>query len=237
MEDKKTKTENLKEIFVRIALILVIVNIISASVTYIRQINTSKVTSKSNEFYQYFGEIKQEYIGEIELSQEGEIKRLKSIDAEIELDSTPVYFKNENKVIFPEDMGIVVPNQNSIAYKLPRFSMALKEGNSVYAEINNKQFLVQNSLYFFIEPITIKIDEEEYELSPLSYVCVEYNGDIEIYNKQKDEIKVLDIKEKKVTAENKNYKIDLNVDSIIYNEKEQLLQKKTDKLKILNQII
>ena len=236
----KEKKENIKEILIRIALILVIAIIIIASFGYIRQLNTKNVIS--SEFYQYIGEVKQEYVGEIELSKEGEITTLRAVNIDLEMDSTPVYYKNENKTIFPEDMEIIFPMKSVATYKIPRFSSVLKEMDSTYAEINNKKISIQNAflfdggnLYMFIEQTTINIDNEEYKISPFSYVIVDYNEETQIYDKEKDEIKTLDTNGKQVTATNGDYKLDLNTDSITIQEKEQLLPIKIEKLKILNQ--
>ena len=239
MKSKQEKVENLKEILVRFALILVIINIVVASIIYIRQLNTKNVVS--NEFYQYIGDVKQEYIGELELSKEGEITTLRTVNVDITLDSTPVYYKNEDRVIFPEDMEIVFLNSNSSVYKIPRFSTISQEKESIYTEINNKQFLTQNAflydgnnLYFFIEPTLIKIGNKEYELSPMSYVYIDYGDDIEIYNKKADEYYIEETTGMQVTAtcRNNNCTIDLNVDSLNCGGKEQLLPKKIDKLQI-----
>lgn len=237
MKSRQEKTDNIKEILVRLALILVIIDIIAASVVYIKQLNTK--TLISNEFYQYIGEVKQEYVGELELTKEGEITRLTSLNIDIQLDSTPVYYKNENRAIFPENMEIVFPNASTSAYRIPRFSSVFLEDEVAYVEVNRVEIPVQNSfiydgnnLYFFLEKTIISIDDKEYELPAMSYVSVEYNDEIEIYNKESDECIIEDISGKEVRAEGSKYSIDLNVDSMEFDGKEQLLFKKIDKLKV-----
>lgn len=211
-----------------------------ASFTYVRQLNVKNIINA--EFYQYVGGQKQEYAGEIELNKEGEITKLRTINVDIDLDSTPMYYKQEPKVLFPDAMQIIYPIEGASSYRIPRFTSAFNELGVVYVEVNKKEIPLQNGflydgadLYVFVEPITVTVDEEEYKLNPLSYVNVEYNGDMEIYNYSKDEDIIIDIKDKQVTAKNESYTIDLNVDSIKYEEKEQLLLKKFDKIKILDE--
>jgi len=234
----KSKKEIIKETAIRLILILILINIVVAGITYVRQLNVKTIVNA--EFYQYVGERRQEYVGEIELNKEGEITTLKTRGINLELDSTPMYYQKESKALFPEGMEIVYTIENAIPYRMPRFSSILKESNTVYAEVGTKQIPLENcflydgtDLYFFIEPTTIEVGDEKYSISELSYVNVEYNGEMEIYNYAKDEDKIIDIKEKTVLIENGKYTIDLNVDSLKFGEKEQLILKRFDNIRII----
>ena len=74
----------------------------------------------------------------------------------------------------------------------------------------------------------LKFGNSQYELSPLSYVIVNYRNSIEIYNYEKDEYSIVEDEadlNTNVVAINKfkNYTIDMSVDSLTTPKKKQLL--------------
>ena len=217
-----------------VAIILLISMIIVASFFVKR---TNQTIFESYTFYQYFGGEKYEYEGSIELTRNNDITQIKFNDIKIDLDSTPIYYSAEEKVLFPENMAIVYPTDNGAMYKINRFSTIKREDNSVFFEKENQTkklvnaFLFDgNDLYFFLEPTVINVEGQEYEVSSLSYAKVTYNGNVEIYNKEKDEYTILEGNFKTVTAKTENYTMNLSVDSIQNGESEQLLIRKITNL-------
>ena len=193
---------------------------------------------EEHEFYQYFGGKKYNYKVGITLSRENDITKVSLGDVNLKLDSTPMYYDDiENKVLFPETMSIIFPNQNGVIYKISRFSNIFYNTETAYLE-NRKEdiplhhaFLYDGQdLYFFLEKVTLKYGEETVELSPLSYVICEQDI-LEIYKKAEDEAITIEKGSEKVNAYTDDYNINLNTDSIQSGEKEQLLIKNKNALK------
>lgn len=196
----------------------------------LQKLNTQNV--EEHNFYQYFAGQKFSYEGGLNLSRKDGISELIFKDTKVELDSTPVYYEDiSNKVLFPEDMAIVFPNQSGLMYKIKRFSNIIFDTETAYLEKNNENRALNHAflfdgqdLYFFLERTKLNTNGQEYELSPLSYViCSEES--LEFYQKEEDKYTIFDIKPDEILAYTQDYKINLNTDSIQGKEKEQLLIK------------
>ena len=171
----------------------------------LQKLNTQSIEEHS--FYQYFVGQKISYEGGLNISRKNGISELILKDSKVELDSTPIYYADiENKVLFPEDMAIVFPNQSGMIYKLNRFSNIIYDTETAYLETNvenkalNHAFLFDGKdLYFFLEETNMNINGQEYILTPLSYViCDEFS--LEIYQKEEDKYTVFDEKPEEVIA-------------------------------------
>lgn len=218
--------------------ILTITLIMIISFMTVRKVNRSVI--EDHEFYQYFAGRKVEYNGTITLERiSNKVTQIVIEENKVKLDSTPIYYNDvKNKVIFPQNMAVVYPVSNGLMYKINRFSNLKKESESTYIETEQTEKVLENvflfdggDLYFFIQNVTIQLDNgETYEISPLSYVIANYNGNIEIYNYEKDEYIEIEGTYKNVMAESEEYKINMSIDAIEYGEKEQLLIKSVDKL-------
>lgn len=228
---KKRKKDTVKGVLLIILLIIIIVIVIM----YFMNINTEK--TQSEEFYQYYSGKRIDYEGILKISKIGDITELQAKDGNIQIDSTPIYYKNEkNKVLFPENMAKVTPIDNGRMTKINRFSNIYENQESIYLQSQNKNEIIENSflydgsdLYFFIEPTTLIVNEQEYELSPFSYIIVTYKDGVEIYNYDKDEYNII-LTDGKVIAKTKEYTIDTTFDTIKYGNKEQLLLKNINSL-------
>jgi len=80
-------------------------------------------------------------------------------------------------------------------------------------------------LYIFLEETAVSVQGTEYVLSPLSYVKVNYRGEVEIYNKQADEYLWFEEINEDVIANTESYSINMSLDKVERNGKEQLLIK------------
>lgn len=193
---------------------------------------------ESHEFYQYFGDRKYVYKMGITLSRENDITKVSLGDVELGLDSTPIYYNDiQNKVLFPENMAIVFPNQSGVMYKIGRFSNIFYDTDTAYLENRKEKIPLHHAflfdgqdLYFFLEDVTLKYGEEEHKLSPLSYVICNQDS-IEVYVKDKDEAFTVEEMPKNIEAYTEDYVINLKSDSIQMGEKEQLLIKNKNVLK------
>ena len=230
IEKKKKRRSSIIMSSVIAALILIIVIV----VIIIGNLNST--TTENHDFYQWYSGQKVEYKGQLTFTRKEGLTELKATDRKVTLDSTPVYYADENdKVIFPEDMAIVYPNNNGMMYRINHFADIIEENGSIYLETNlatktnktklEKAFLYDGQdLYFFLERTTITVNGTNYEVSPLSYAIVRYKQNVEIYNYEKDEYQVIDTtetQEAKVVTD--TYTINMSVDSLQTAEKDQLL--------------
>ncbi len=188
-----------KDNIVKILFVLVGIAVIVAVSIYIGSLNTTKL--EEEQFYQYFGGRKVEYTGTLEISRKTNgITSLKTNDIYIDLDSTPIYYKTEeNKLLFPQDMAIVYPENQGQMQKITHFSTIQLEEEIPYLQYENNKQSIENSflfdgndLYIFLEPTTIVVGENSYELSPLSYAYVSYRQIVEIYEKASDTYEIIE---------------------------------------------
>lgn len=223
---------------IKILCVLLIVGIIVLVSKYVTNLNTSKL--ENHKFYQYFGGRKVEYSGNLEISKKNNgITKLQVENINLELDSTPVYYLDaENKILLPEDMAVIFPNKNGTMQRVTHFSTLQLKNNICYLQYEQKEKQLKNAflfdgndLYIFIEPITLKVGEQAYQLSAFSYVIVDYRQTVEIYQKQEDTYQIIEYNQGDVKAISTNYEINLSIDSLKYEGKEQLLLKK---IEILN---
>ena len=232
LEKKKKRKSSIITTSIIAALIVIIVIVI----IIIGSLNSTTV--ESHDFYQWYSGQRVEYKGELTFTRKEGLTELKATDRKVTLDSTPVYYADENgKVIFPEDMAIVYPNNNGMMYRINNFADITEENGEIYLETNlatktnktklEKAFLYDGQdLYFFLERTSITVNGTTYEVSPLSYAIVRYKQSVEIYNYEKDEYQVIDTTETqdaKVVTD--TYTINMSVDSLQTAEKEQLLIK------------
>lgn len=229
-QKKRRSSIIMSSVIAALILIIVIVVIIIG--------NLNSTTTENHDFYQWYSGQKVEYKGQLTFTRKEGLTELKATDRKVTLDSTPVYYADENdKVIFPEDMAIVYPNNNGMMYRINHFADIIEEDGTIYLETNlatktnktklEKAFLYDGQdLYFFLERTTITVNGTSYEVSPLSYAIVRYKQNVEIYNYEKDEYQVIDTtetQEAKVVTD--TYTINMSVDSLQTAEKEQLLIK------------
>lgn len=226
LPEKKRKKKN---IIIITSIITVLIIIIVLIIIVIGTLNSKNV--ESHDFYQWNSGKKVAYTGELISTKKDGLIELKATDENITLDSTPVYYSDEkNKVILPQDMAIVYPNDNGAAYRINQFSDIVEENGETYLETTNKTNLKQaflydgEDLYFFLDKTKIIVNGTTYEVSPLSYVIVRYKQNVEIYNYEKDEYQIIDIsgvQDARVEAD--TYTINMSVDSIQTEKSEQLL--------------
>ena len=230
------KQKNRRSLIIMSSVISALILIFVIVIIIIGSLNTT--TTENHDFYQWYSGQKVEYKGQLTFTRKEGLTELKATDRKVTLDSTPVYYADENnKVIFPEDMAIVYPNNNGMMYRINHFADITEEDGTIYLETNlatktnktklEKAFLYDGQdLYFFLERTTITVNGTNYEVSPLSYVIVRYKQSVEIYNYEKDEYQVIDTTETqdaKVVTD--TYTINMSVDSLQTAEKDQLLIK------------
>ena len=70
---------------------------------------------------------------------------------------------------------------------------------------------------------SIEVDGKKIELSPLSYIEVNYQDEIVYYDKKDDKYEVINDHEKDVIANIDGYKVNLSTDSIMYENNAKLI--------------
>lgn len=249
MANKSRKVRKNKELKIIIMMVIIFLIVVFMAIKFYRKniSKNEKINLSGEDYYQYFTGIKTEYSGNIELEKNDEECNITLEDGTvINLDSEPIYYKNIlGKMLIPKQMALVKPEDGQ--YKLDAFSNVFYQDNKVYTKkINSsdkdlkeidKGFLYDgNDLYIFLEDMNLQVGDVKYELSPLSYVIVNYKNDVEIYDYNKDKYTVIGIdglENDDVIANNlsKSYEINLSVDSLNCQNSKQLLFGNIDELK------
>ena len=243
---RRKVNKNKNERFVKIALIIAVA--IFALIIYkifdILVLSNERYDLSGEIYYQYFYGIMEEYSGKMDVVQKNDdIQLILENEKVIYLDSTPMYYKNVlGKMLFAKQMELVIPDGGN--YKLSKFTNIYEENNTMQIKkfnssksktISNGFVFDGNDLYFFLDDTTVTVGDTEYELSPLSYVIVNYRTNVEIYNYDKDEYTIIQDEnalKNDVLAENKakKYSINLSLDSMKTEKSNQLLITSIDNL-------
>jgi len=245
----KTKEKNEKLIKFGILIITLIFIFIIYKIFNIVVLNNKKIDLSGDDYYQYFYGVRMEYSGELELVREDNNKQLVLEDGKtVHLDSTPIYYKNTlGKVLLPNKMEVIFPNKGTM-YKTEEFSNVILDSKVMYAKrfkkdktksINNAFLYDGEDLYFFLEEVTVTIGKKKYKLSPLSYAIVNYRQNVELFDYDSDKYIILEDEKVEqsdvmVTNKNKDYKINMSVDSFSTKSTDQLIRKNIDSLQELD---
>jgi hypothetical protein len=191
--------------------------------------------------YQYFAGGKTIYTGKITLSMEDDITKIENDEGVEDIEDVPIYFQNvDNEVLTSKNMLYVIPRVNNLNYRINAFSKVAYEPDSknAYYHLGKKKVLLEEgflfdgaNLYLFLSDVSVVIDDKTYELSPLSYIIVNYKEMIENYNKKLDEYTIIDTHKNDVIATLGSHKINMSVDMVNNN---RLLLKSCDNLPIYN---
>ncbi len=208
--------------------------------TFFFQKKIEEVYFEDHKFYQYFSGIKFDYEGKIKLNKDKNITKIIFDEVSVTLDSTPMYYVEEKKVLFPKNMNLVYPISGGLQYKVNYFSTLASDNSVIYLqdgklkrEVLNCFLYDGNDLYFFIDETKITIQDKEYILSPFSYVILKHNQSIELYDIKNDEYQIIELDNQEIKAISNGYTINLSIDAIDYAGKSRLLIKNTDFLKKL----
>lgn len=193
--------------------------------------NNRYAEGKDEAVYQYFSGVKMEYIAKISRNRKKVILDYSNKDFEVSLDSTPVYLKDYDSVIFPKEMSIVFPLKDK-EFRVNALAEVYKENDLYYLNIRNLNktldhifYFDGNNLYFFTDKVTLTIGDKTIELSPMSYVSCSYQNFAEYYDKETDTYGKFDLTNEKVTVKNDYMTIDVTSDKVIYKDSFSLLTK------------
>lgn len=220
--------ENIKQIIKEnykliIPITLMIVLFIAFLIYYKVMISNNYTKDETIKVFQYFYEEKYNYSLKVSKNRKEEIVSIKPQDIKINYDSTPIYYQDKDIVILPKDMSVIMPTLSCAEYLAKGYSYITYE-NGIYnittdrynKKLNHYFFYDGKDLYFFIEPVTLTVNNEKIELSPFSYVIAKYNNSITYYDKKTDTFKIIEVTDGKSLIENEYYSINIGKDSLNY---------------------
>lgn len=169
---------------------------------------------------QYFGGIETNYKMEVSYNLNDQIVSISSKDRKVEYDSTPVYFKDKDKVLFPREMTIAFPMEKGTQYKLYKYSVyengKINNNGNNDLEYNNFFLYDGDDLYFFPSEVTLYIDNREYtKLGKMSYVSVVGGYTMVYYDNESKKAEFLEIDGKKVEVKSDKINVDLTENSFM----------------------
>lgn len=221
--------KNKYNIFIPIFLLIVL---LIAILLYAREYKNNRYAEvKELEVYQYFSGVKMEYKAKISRNRKKVVLDYENKDFAVSLDSTPIYLKDKDNVIFPKEMSVIFPLYDR-QYQVNSLAEVYKENELYYLNIRNMNnnfdhifYFDGNNLYFFVDNVTLNIGDRKISLSPMSYVTCSYLNMVEYYDYESDTYEVIDITTEKVNVQNDYMTIDVGSDKIIYKDSFSLLTK------------
>jgi len=172
-----------------------------------------------------------EYIAKIGRNRKNVILEYQNKDFAVSLDSTPVYIKNKDSVIFPKEMSVVFPLKTR-EYQVNALAEVYEKNDLFYLNVRNLNktfdhlfFFDGDNLYFFVDAVTLTIGKKKIELSPMSYVNASYMNFVEYYDYGSDTYKTININNEEVIVKNDYMTINVVGDEVVYKDNFTLLTK------------
>lgn len=172
---------------------------------------------KEVKVFQSFSSVKTDYTAIVTYNLNDAIVDVKPMDAKIEYDSTPIYYSEEDKVIFPSEMSIVFPLRDGGQFKLYKYSTYYMEDDLHYIKNNidignYSVFFLYNgkNTFFFPYEVDLKVGNKVVEnLSKMSFVTISDSA-ITYYDYKDDKGKIIEIDNKEVTVTSENINVNLS---------------------------
>ena len=193
--------------------------------------------TKEEKIYYYIDDYRNDYNGKIVLDQNDNISELLEIESSLKDIEEPIYFVNQKKVLFPNNMSIIRPTLGFKQNKLIYFTTLTKtdtypilKNKGVETDITNAFIYDGVNTYFFIDKTVLKYDGNIVELSPFSYVRCSYKDYLYIYDYDTDSLTAIKDVDYIVYAESNGYEINLSTDSLKIGDQSFILAKNIEKL-------
>ncbi|MBQ9853683.1 MAG: hypothetical protein IJO57_01460 [Bacilli bacterium] len=172
---------------------------------------------KEIKVFQSFSSVKTDYTAIVTYNLRDAIVDIKPKDAKIEYDSTPIYYSEEDKVIFPSEMSIVFPLRDGGQFKLYKYSTYYMEDDLHYIKNNvdtgnYSVFFLYNgkNTFFFPYEVDLKVGNKVVEkLSKMSFVTISDSA-ITYYDYEDDKGKIIETDNKEVTVTSENINVNLS---------------------------
>lgn len=235
--------EFIKEKYSILIPLFLIIVVIIALILYGREYKNNRYAiTKEEKVYQYFSGIKMEYTAKISRNRKNVILNFESKDSVVNLDSTPIYYKNKDKVIFPKEMIAVFPIKDKL-YKTNALAEIYKKNDLYYLNQKNINktfdyvfYFDGKNTYYFNDEVTLKVGEKEIKLSPMSYINCSYQNLLEYYDKENDKFEKIELKNELVTINNKYMTVDVTLDKVIYKDSFTILTSNLSSLEKITEI-
>lgn len=234
MKTKLRKIFSKKNLVWLILLLIIIVSVVLLTMVS----STKKIVIKRHDLYYYLLDVRFDLKGKITMNQDNDITQL-SVEGEesVYLESSPVYYKDEPKTIFPKNMNIVFPISGK-QYKANYYSTIHKEVEDVILTDRNFEKVVVNAImydggdtYYLLDKSVVTFNNETFELGPMSYIVVDViNDSLYIYDYDKDEIFSFTNLTSNVIISTDMYKINATLDLFYFGESSRLLIRNIDAL-------
>lgn len=159
---------------------------------------------------------------------------------QIKANSLPAFF-NDDQIVIMNKMIYYYPSFDNKfeKYKLSSFvnveynfdtDFVTFSKNNTSKENQNGFLYDGHNTYVFLENMTIYFNDKKINVSPLSYVIVEYNNWVQIFD-YKTKVYTFENIIGHATGKSKDYTIDLTYSTINYNGNESLMPCNTDLLR------
>lgn len=219
--------KNKQNILIPVFLLIVL---LIAIILYANEYKTNRYANVEEvDVYQYLSGIKVEYTAIISRNKKNVILDYENKDYVVSLDSTPVYIKDTNNVVFPKEMSIVFP-LNDMQYQVNALSEIYMENDLYFLNIRNLNknfehvfYYDGKNTYFFVDNVTLTVGDRKIELSPLSYVNASYMNYVEYYDRENDVSEVIEVTNEKVLVSNDYMSIEVANDKVVYQDGFSLL--------------
>lgn len=193
--------------------------------------------------FQYLSHDKLEYSANVSFNRDNKIMDLVPKGLTIEYNSIPIYYSSSDRVIFPKGMDIVFPLKDVMEYHMDKYGVYYRDDNVNYLgdsgsfkDYNYFFIYDYKDLYFFIDDVDIYIDDVYYtSLSPMSYLTTGGGYTLQYFNKELDELGMIDIEDKVIVVKNDNYEINVSFDYLIVYNREVMLSNGSN-LKSINDL-
>ncbi len=215
MKDLLKKIKGVMSNYPRIVVLLLVLILIIVIFVLFRiadeYLNYSKVDTEN--FYMYTGEVKHEFEADVTINRKGVISQIKPYK-KINFTSNPII--NEDKMIFPSDMILLLPTENYKEYRLLPYSYINKDAEIVTKDFEEKlsNYVLYDGqdTYYFSEKGTLKYDDSTINLESGSYVISEGNK-VFYYDLKNDKNGVVELSNRAI-FQTKNYEVDVLNDTI-----------------------
>lgn len=224
--DVHKKRENKKILTILLISIIGIIILVVALFLVFGSLNKMTEYTSNEEYplYQYFAAQKNIYTGKVTISKDNGITQIENDDGVVGIEDAPIYFqKVDNEVLVSKPMLLVFPRINNKNYKIKLFTKLTHDSEtdaSFYFDKDDKIFLEESflydgqDLYLFLYKTSVQVGEKTYELSPLSYVIVDYHDQVEIYDKLSDKYEIIEDCNFDIIATLGSHKINLSTDMV-----------------------
>lgn len=108
---------------------------------------------------------------------------------EYTLNSLPIYYENENKVLFPQNMVYVDPRMDTVKGMDYFTEVEIASNGSTYAQRDGEEVFLAGGfaydggdIYFFFDSVTLEYNGYRIEIPAFSYIEAVYTGNLMIYN-------------------------------------------------------